>query len=243
MAEEIYRPKYETIAQSILEFIKVSELKPGDRLPTEQRLAQQLGVTRAMVREAIRLLMASGHVRTRRGSGTYVDDGRSSFAMEAISLSMPVDLDHALKLYEFRSVQEVATAILAAERITPRELLSLEEAMKHNLDAAAKAQWDIFTDSDISFHHIIAKASRNSFLEETVTATFRLQVRAIKLIVPRSLGSFLKAAEEHAAIASAIRRGVPDAAGEAMRIHIQGTKTNFLLEVNQLINSHENSSY
>src|SRR5690242_15518255 len=82
----IYRPGYETIATKISELIGASGLRPGDRLPTEQALSEQLGVSRTMVREAVKLLSAAGVVRARRGSGLFVDGAARPFTTAAINL-------------------------------------------------------------------------------------------------------------------------------------------------------------
>src|SRR5690242_4385605 len=67
-----YRPRYEIAAEKIVEFISNTGLKPGDRLPTEQRLGEQLGMSRGIVREAIKYLTATGLVAARKGVGVYV---------------------------------------------------------------------------------------------------------------------------------------------------------------------------
>ena len=72
-----YRPGYEIVAERILEFIAESRLVPGDRMPTENDLAQQLDTSRAVVREAVKILSALGRVRAHKGRGLFVadDDG------------------------------------------------------------------------------------------------------------------------------------------------------------------------
>ena len=79
-----------------------------------------------MLREAMKLLAARGQVHTRRRSGTFVGSGNEHMANAAIDLSMPVDLEHILALFDFRCIQEMATVRMAAEQITPRELHALE---------------------------------------------------------------------------------------------------------------------
>ena len=69
-----YRPGYERVAEQILEFIAESRLTPGDRLPTEIELAGRLGTSRAVVREAVKILSALGRVRAHKGRGLFVAD-------------------------------------------------------------------------------------------------------------------------------------------------------------------------
>src|SRR5579859_681438 len=69
-----YRPQYKRIAELIVEFITEQRLRPGDRLPTEQEFADRFGVSRTIVRDAIKMLTPFGLVRPRRGSGIFVGE-------------------------------------------------------------------------------------------------------------------------------------------------------------------------
>ena len=235
IAESAYRPGYEMVAEKIAAFIVSSGLAPGDRLPTEQSLGEQLGVSRAMVREAIKLLTARGLVRTRRGSGIYVEGKVYPQATAAIDLSMPVDPEHILALFEFRCLQETITARLAAERITLAELRTLEEAVALNRHGADTGQWEPFIEGDIAFHQGIADATHNPFLAETVATTFRLQRWAIKLVTGDAPGSWLNSAAQHAEILSAIKAGQVQLAAQSMQTHIQSVITEYQAEVRRLL--------
>jgi len=234
----IYEPGYEIVAKKINQFIMTSGLRPGDRLPTELRFAEQLGVSRSMVREAMKLLVARGLVRTRRRSGAYVGNGNDHIANAAIDLSMPIDLEHMLALFDFRCIQETATAIMAAESITPREIRALEEVMVRNQQSAQAGNLETFLESDISFHQKIAEASRNPFLIETVATTFRLQHWTIKMITGEEPDSLLISAEQHRAILQAIKNGKSEEAVEAMRAHIQRVKKAYQSEVRRLLTAY-----
>ncbi|HYS36344.1 MAG TPA: winged helix-turn-helix domain-containing protein, partial [Pseudonocardiaceae bacterium] len=67
-----YRPGYELVAEQILQLIAESNLRPGDRMPTENELAARLGTSRTIVREAVKILSAIGRVRAQKGRGLYV---------------------------------------------------------------------------------------------------------------------------------------------------------------------------
>jgi GntR family transcriptional repressor for pyruvate dehydrogenase complex len=241
LTESIYRPGYEAVADKIIEYITSAGLQPGDRLPTEQSLGKLLGVSRAMVREAIKLLTARGYVWTRRGSGIYVANGEQSRATAIIELSMPVDHEHMLALFEFRCMQEILTAQLATERITLAELRALEEVVVLNRRGADLGQWDLFIESDIAFHQGIAQAAHNFFLAETVATTFRLQRWAIKIITGGAPGSMLVSADQHVAILTAIKSGQPDAAAKAMQTHIEAVIAEYQRELRRLLLDHAGS--
>src|SRR5215469_9244682 len=89
--EDGYRPAYETIAGKITELITSADLKPGDRLPTEHELSEQLGVSRTVVREAVKVLVATGLVYTRRGSGLYVANKAAEPYMTVLDSLTPAD--------------------------------------------------------------------------------------------------------------------------------------------------------
>jgi GntR family transcriptional regulator, transcriptional repressor for pyruvate dehydrogenase complex len=231
----IYEPGYEIVAKKINQFIMTSGLRPGDRLPTELHFAEQLGVSRSMVREAMKLLVARGLVRTRRRSGAYVGNGNDRIANAAIDLSMPIDLEHILALFDFRCIQETATAKMAAELITPREIHALEETLMLNQQNAKTGNVEAFLESDSAFHQKIAEASRNPFLIETVATTFRLQHWAIKIITGDEPDSLRISAEQHHIILQAIKDGKSEDAVAAMVAHIQRVKKVYQSEVRRLL--------
>src|SRR5689334_15983200 len=110
-----YRPGYEIVAEQILEFIAEARLEAGDRLPTENDLAQTLNTSRAVVREAVKILSALGRVRAHKGRGLFVSDDEGMLITSRWGgFFRPVDLDHVFMLFEFRRVQEMAASSLAA---------------------------------------------------------------------------------------------------------------------------------
>ncbi len=230
-ANGIQRPAYEVAASRIAEFITASGLKPGDRLPTERVFSEQLGVSRTVVREAVKILAASGIVRTHQGSGLYVMNEPHPFATAAIDLSMSVEPEDVLSLFEFRLTLELTTGRLAAERITPKELRLLQEAVELNRQSAEMHQLKQFHESDSAFHLGLAEATRNPFLASTVATVFRLQDWAVNMVTGDPPGSLLVAAEQHAAILSAVRNGQPDEVALPMRTHIQTVISSYQNEV------------
>jgi len=76
-AGSAYRPRYEVAAGQILKLVSELALRPGDRLPTEKDLATRLGTSRTVVRDAVKILSASGRVSAQKGRGRYVADGES----------------------------------------------------------------------------------------------------------------------------------------------------------------------
>src|ERR1041384_8373598 len=108
-ARGAYRPGYEIVAEQILDYIAQGRLAPGDRLPTEIDLPQTLDTSRAVVREAVKILSALGRVRAHKGRGLFVaDDEGMLITSRWGGFFRPVDIDHVLMLFEFRRVQEMS---------------------------------------------------------------------------------------------------------------------------------------
>jgi DNA-binding FadR family transcriptional regulator len=218
--EPAYRPQYERIAELIVEYIATHELHPGDRLPTEQQLSEEFGVSRMTVRDAVKVLTPSGAVRTRRGSGIFVGEEMQWAANSTMRLT-PVPPERINELFAFRSFQEMHTARLAAENVTVAELRTLEQAFEANRVAARQGNWDTFLASDDSFHRTIALASHNFYFADLISSVLHLQRWAVRLVTGGAPGSLLRSVEQHALIFEAIRDGDPQRAAEAARAHVE----------------------
>ncbi|MDH6546269.1 FCD domain-containing protein [Streptomyces sp. SAI-041] len=228
-----YRPGYEVVAERILEFIAEERLVPGDRMPTENDLAQRLDTSRAVVREAVKILSALGRVRAHKGRGLFVaDDEGMLITSRWGGFFRPVDLDHVLMLFEFRRVQEMAAARLAATRATPAELRAVEIAMQQCRDGYVHGEVDVFNQGDDDFHAAVAAASHNTFLGSAVRDARRLQRQSSAIGIHNTLGEGTPAAvEEHEAIYRAIRDGHPDEAAEATAVHLDRTLEDYRREI------------
>ncbi|MBB5783291.1 FadR/GntR family transcriptional regulator [Nonomuraea jabiensis] len=233
--ESGYRPGYEVAAEQVLELIVRLGLRPGDRMPTEIELARQLGTSRTVVREAVKLLSALGRVRAQKGRGLYVADDEGMFGTGRwASFFLPTDLDHVYMLFEFRRVQEMETSRLAARRATPAELRAIEEAAGVCRHGFETGQEDLFNKGDDTFHTAIATASHNMFLQVAVREARRLQAQSNLIGLSGSVGGHAaKAVEEHEAIYRAIRAGDPEAAAQAAATHIDNTLDDYRREIQQ----------
>ena len=228
-----YRPGYEVVAERILEFIAESRLVAGDRMPTENDLAQQLDTSRAVVREAVKILSALGRVRAHKGRGLFVaDDDGMLITSRWGGFFRPVDLDHVLMLFEFRRVQEMAASRLAATRATPAELRTIEVAMQQCRHGYLHGEVDVFNQADDDFHAALAAASHNTFLGSAVRDARRLQRQSSAIGIHNSFNEgTASAVEEHEAIYRAIRDGRPDEAAEATAVHLDRTLEDYRREI------------
>ncbi|MDX8051736.1 FCD domain-containing protein [Lentzea sp. BCCO 10_0798] len=236
-APPAYRPGYEVVAEKILELIAELELRPGDRMPTENELAARMGTSRTVVREAVKILSALGRVRAHKGRGLYVanDEGMLG-ASRWGGFFLPTDLDHVYMLFEFRRVQETAAARYAATRATPAELHTIEAAAEMCRQGHLTGQAALFDQGDDDFHAAIAAASHNQFLVAAVREARRLQRQSNIIGLHGGVGSHTaEAVEEHAALYQAIRRGDPEAAADAAAVHVERTLEDYRREIQRRV--------
>lgn len=229
-----YRPGYEVIAEQILEFIATRGLRPGDRLPTEAQLAQELGTSRSVTREAVKILSALGRVRAHRGRGLFVadDPGLPGATKTETPFFLPGDIDHVTMLFEFRRIQEVEISRLAAQRATPPQLRAITEAVETCRDGVRHDDGALFSKGDAAFHLAVAEAAHNPFLTEALLTARRLQHQSnIIGLHGQASSRIVEAAEEHAAIYEAIRDGHPDNAAQAAANHVDRSLEDYRLEI------------
>jgi GntR family transcriptional regulator, transcriptional repressor for pyruvate dehydrogenase complex len=207
------------IAEEIRSLIHRGELSPGDRLPPERVLADQLGVARVSLRDALAQLRQEGYLVSRRGAhgGTFVTglaEPRRRWVRRM--QENPEALEHII---DYRIAIEVHAARLAARRRDQADLPAIEEAGRWRSGADGGSS---FRAADSAFHRAIAIAARSPRLEAAIDeARGLLFLPADALAYPpgtdRSRG-------DHRWIAAAVRDGDADRAAAAMRAHIESTR-------------------
>jgi DNA-binding FadR family transcriptional regulator len=235
-APQVYRPGYELVADQIRRLIGELALRPGDRLPTEKELASRLGTSRTVVRDAIKILSATGQVSAQKGRGLFVADGESLLAGRRWGgFFVPTDLEHIFMLFEFRRLQEMQTSRLAARRASPSELRVIEaavQACRHGYTSGDDAEFD---QGDDAFHLGVATASHNFFLISAVREARMLQ-RQASVIGLRGVGGHADdAVGEHEAIYRAIRDGDAEAAAQATSMHLDNTLEDYRREIQRRV--------
>lgn len=204
--------------QQITEQIREGQLVRGQKLPTELRLSETYGVSRAVVREAVRTLDTMGLVESRRGSGSYVRNDQIPSITRGLSFSVTLEEQSVSLLFEFRAVLEANAARFAALRATPKQVAVIQEAAAATLVAAQARDVLAFRVADDAFHESLSVAAGNAYLGVTVTAVRHMQNDVTHLITP--MRGSLGAAEEHGHIATAVANHDAERAEEAMREHI-----------------------
>jgi len=209
----------QVIVERIRGLIHRGELGPGDRLPPERILAEQLRVARASLRQALSQLQSEGYLVTRRGAfgGTFVTElvepRRRWLRRMRENLA---DLEDILDL---RIAVESHAAALAARRRDTADLLAIEQAVRQ-LDGVK----DIasFRAADNAFHQAVATAARSPRLAAAIAdARGELFLPTDALVYPPDVDRTVR---DHGRIAAAVRRGDPEESGTAMAEHIELTR-------------------
>jgi DNA-binding FadR family transcriptional regulator len=231
-----YRPGYEVVAEQIVQLIAEHGMSPGDRMPTEKELAARLGASRTVVREAVKILSATGRVSAQKGRGLYVADGDGVLgATRFDKFFLPTNLDHIFMLFEFRRVQEIAASRLAATQASPAELRVIEAAVQTCRRGHLTGDKAQFEAGDDAFHLGVAAASHNFFLVAAVREARRLQRQASVIGIRGVGGHAAEAVEEHDAIYCAIRDGRPEAAADATVVHLDNTLKDYRREIQRRV--------
>lgn len=158
------RKRAEQVRDIIVDLIQTRDLEPGDKLPTERQLMKRLGVGRSTVREALHSLVGLGVVEARPGRGFYVGQLSIEDVTRALSGALHLRTEVSWKLVEARSIIEVASGRLAAERRTAKDLESIEEAVQRLREAYDAYDLDTIVAADHSFHAAIVRATHNEVL-------------------------------------------------------------------------------
>jgi GntR family transcriptional regulator, transcriptional repressor for pyruvate dehydrogenase complex len=207
------------VASSISREIAQGRLKPGDKLPTEQELAQTFGVSRNVVREAISRLRSEGRVWSQQGRGAFVSEASDSTVLTIDSAALQQS-EAFQGLFELRGILEVQAAALAAERRTEQDL----ELLRQTLADMREAPYGSVTwlKTDLEFHRVIAAATRNHYMVQFlvfISERIRESILAAGYRL-RSEDMAQTTLVEHQRILDAIETGNGTEAQRAMQNHI-----------------------
>jgi DNA-binding FadR family transcriptional regulator len=236
---KMLRPRVMTdITRVIASDIFSGRYKQGSFLPTENDLGAEHGVSRTVIREALKVLAAKGLVLSRPRVGTIVcdEDNWNIIDSQVLAWHAPHALDDKLfdAILETRRAIEPLVAELAATRATLREIADLEMAW----DGMANAAEDIvkFSRSDIAFHQILYRASHNPIFRQIggmIDTALRFSLEATAVI---SLDRRAEAVEAHREVVEALRLRDGDAARKAAD-HILDLAARDLVSAKQIKNS------
>lgn len=165
---EIKPIKKKTISDQVFSQMKEMVLKgiwkPGEKLPSENVLAESFEVSRITVRQALQKMSMIGLVETRFGDGSYIKRPNLKTQVNRIYPIAYLDDKDMHDVLEFRQVIEVETAAVAAEKATADDVKTLQSLFDEMKQLAAEKRWKDFAENDLNFHYTIAKTTKNELI-------------------------------------------------------------------------------
>lgn len=217
------RSQWEVVIDGINDLIATGALKPGSRLPVENDLSVQLGVSRSSLREGVRALALMGVLETKQGNGTYVTSLEPATLLAPlgvlINLQRPGNVADVMLV---RRTLEVEAAGRAALRISDAELTSASALLAdmESMLGQDPVAHDAVMEADVDFHRVIAQASGSPTLSAMISGLASRTVRARLWRAMQKEGVERQTHAEHTSILSALAAGDPDAARLRMNVHL-----------------------
>jgi DNA-binding FadR family transcriptional regulator len=214
-------PLHREVAEVLCERILSGEFPEKSLLPTERALCEEMGVSRTVVREAVKFLESRGLVRVERGRGMIVQEPQSGPVSETLKLALRRH-EHVIEhLMEVRKMLEVGMAALAAERRTEQNLEAMRECL--SVMRAKPGEPEGYVDADVQFHAEILKAAQNPVLlvlfepvEELLRKSRKESFSGPRMVKLRTA--------QHEEVYERIAAGDPEGAKEAMSRHLSDTE-------------------
>jgi GntR family transcriptional repressor for pyruvate dehydrogenase complex len=198
--------------------IASNDLKPGDALPAERELGKQFGVSRTVIREAVRALAARGLLEVKCGSGVRIVAADAKTVRDSMHHFVRGSMMDYGKVDEVRGVLEVAAAGLAAKRATAEDIAHIDDTIvrfEHecsNLEASVQI--------DLEFHRAVATATHNDLFLVLHDSIGEMLVEVRRRNLSRGRDERRLVVKMHRRIHDAIAAHDPAAAQEAMRDHL-----------------------
>ncbi len=210
---------YEQIVQQIENSITKGDLKEGEQLPAERELAQQFGVSRTAVREAVKTLREKGLVEAYAGRGTFVTNGTARSMRHTLDRMMRSGpREGAVHLAEVREILEPEIAALAAQRADEDARSAMRESI--TVMDAARLDPEAFIEGDLDFHLALAEAASNPLILSLIDSIVGL-LREQRLRTYYIDGGPERGQYHHRRILEAIERRDPRGARDAMCAHLR----------------------
>ncbi|MGI8305810.1 FadR/GntR family transcriptional regulator [Saccharopolyspora hattusasensis] len=203
------------VRDHVVSMIVAGELLPGAALPAERELAIRLGVSRPLVREALRSLEAVNIVESRRGAGTYVTDLTPELLLAPLTYAFRLVHGSYLDLFQVRRFLEPAAAAEAASTVKEDSLVEMDELLK----ALDEPDEDTFPENDLAFHEWIVRQTGNPLLLSIIRGIRDLEFTVLEVTAANTVNRE-QSQIEHRAIGKAIREGDPERAKAAMLLHL-----------------------
>jgi DNA-binding FadR family transcriptional regulator len=217
---------YEGIADKLEYSILNENLKLGEKLPSEQALAEQFGVSRNILREALKTLKERGLVEVKNGDGAYITKPKSVMLKDMLNRILILTDATIQDIFEIRFALEIKACELVAEKATQDDIDNLEriiDNMQENIHNR-----DEFTKNELEFHLTIAKSTKNPLFYSYIKPLSKLMGEMFNdaYTVPVSKNEGI---EGHKLILEAIKERNSKLAVQAMTEHLENSKNNLMI--------------
>lgn len=209
----------EKVANEILKMITdEKKFNIGDKLPNENDLSIELGVSRTTLREAVKFLIAHNVLEIKRGKGTYVADNKDLLTEDFCFSELDSLAVNGMDFFETRLMLEPTMTSIAAMRATQEdidELVEIDRIINLHVD-----ETEYRTELDKRFHSVIARATKNEFVTKMIPIIFEgMDMNSIFKVVSDDVKSFT--IDDHKLILEFIKKGDVAGAEAAMRMHLR----------------------
>jgi len=206
------------VIEHILGLIKNGNMKPGDKLPTEQALTESLGVSRTCVREAVKSLESLRIIGVRPKVGAVLLDPSSQAFFSAETLVGAIRKEQSDALIDFRGILETGLAALAANRAQKSDIVAMHKAVQDHQNAIKNGRPAY--NADLDFHFAIARAAKNPIGMKALEMILEplAEQRRQTNVIPGAAEAGLR---DHIRILEAIEESSPEKARRAMLAHMK----------------------
>lgn len=214
--QDIEKPRLSReVARRLGQTIREGRFLPEQRLPSERRLSEELGVSRPVVREALGTLAAQGFIEIRPGSGAFVVDVSVRLANVEPATWFRANAKLVDDFYQARLAVEPGIAALASRRASPERVAGLRAILRTTETVIANGEVAACIGLDIDFHRAIAALADNAFVERMLDAIIDDE-SDLRRVLHRVPGRPVVAHRGHLRILDAIESGEPERARDAM---------------------------
>lgn len=211
------------IIKKIESMILNKKFKEGERLPSQDELAESFGVSRTTLREALNSLKIMGLIDIKHGDGTYVKKFESSKFLESVSTFLKINQKNILEVMEVRKFLEVTTVRLATLRADEDDIENIKnklEQMKRNKGKYKQNSYELFSKDDMEFHIAIAEATKNHIFKQIINS-IQDNMKIEQLSFIQTLDDVEEIIEQHEKIFKEIKNRNAEKSTAEMSNHIK----------------------
>lgn len=225
MRDDLYKslsttPLYEQVAEQLETLIVEGQLKQGERLPAERELSERFGVSRTVIREAVKSLQEKGLVEIRPGVGTFVHNSTDTIMRQSLGRLVMIDQVQGLaNLMQVREILEPEIAAIAAEQASADDLKTMQATIER-MDASIH-DMEAFIAADHQFHLTLARATKNILLVNLMDSVVDLLNEQRRKMFRAGADSPRRGQEHHIRILKAIQNRERDLARQMMIAHLR----------------------